>query len=139
MRCSRRVVRTVVDYQVARHWNRELSQPGHNLMLASSSGDDYKSATLHCTGTANPYDVEDGEADSDCGWLGPNIRPGRWYDKHVREAFDQHITDIATNGPIVHGGEGTGRCRCYFCLHGQTAEQMKAEHHREFGRPPAAS
>jgi hypothetical protein len=124
-------VRTVVDHQVTTFWDREISQSGHNLLLARSSGDDYKSATLHCTGSADPYDVEEGVADSDCGWSGPNIRPGRWHEKHIRDAFAQHVADVTANGPIVHGGAGPGRCQCFYCRHGLTADQMKAAHDRE--------
>lgn len=113
----------MVDHQVARHWDQELSQAGHNLMRASSSGDDYKAETLHCTGTANPYDVEESRADSTCGWLGPRIRPGRWHEKHIGEAFERHVADVAENGPIVHG-RGAGRCECYYCRRGQTPVEM---------------
>src|SRR5689334_13894457 len=109
----------MVNHRVTSVWDEALSRPGHNLLLARSSGDNYRSATLHCTGRAHPYDVEDGRADSDCGWIGPNIKPGRWHEKHIGDAFGQHVADVTENGPIVHGGKGTGRCRCYYCRMGK--------------------
>ncbi len=112
--------------EVKYYFEQALSRPGHNLMTAATSGDSYRSATLHCTGTAHPYDVEEGRADSTCRWLGPNIKPGRWHDKQLREAFEAHVADVEANGPIVHGAPGAGRCRCYECRHGQTYDEMKA-------------
>jgi len=107
----------MVDHQTTSFWEQELSRDGHNLLLVRSSGDDWKSVTLHCTGDADPYLVEEGEAEAGCGWLGPNIRPGRWQEKHIEDAWAGHLTRVAEHGPIEHGAQGNFPqvCRCYDC------------------------
>lgn len=108
----------MADHQINNFWDEELSRPGHNAILTRSSGDNYKSITVGCFGGAgHPYLVEEGEADDDCGWSGPHIRPGRWQEKHVREAFERHIAHMTTSGPIDHGAEDNypDVCQCSWC------------------------
>lgn len=95
-----------------------MSRPGHNALLVRSSGDNYRSITVACAGGAgHPYDIEEGLADNDCGWHGPNIRPARWQEKHVHEAFALHVAQVAEFGPIQHGDERNypDICRCSWC------------------------
>lgn len=110
----------MVNYQTTSFWEQNLSCEGHNLLLVKSSGDDYKSVTLHCTGGAHPYLVEEGEVDGECGWSGPNIRPGRWHEKHIEKAWAGHLGYVADHGRIEHGVKGNfpDVCRCYDCRNG---------------------
>lgn len=108
----------MADHQITNFWDQALSRPGHHAILTRSSRDNYKAITVGCFGGADhPYLVEHGEADNDCGWSGPTIRPGRWQDKHVREAFEQHLTHVTQHGRIDHGTEGNypDFCRCSWC------------------------
>lgn len=117
----------MVDHHVASHWDPERSKPDHNLMLASTSGDDYRTQTLHCCGVDNPYDVVAGRAHGTCGWVSPRIKPARWQEKHITDAFERHVADVEQNGQLVHGRAGEERCRCYYCRHGQTPEEMHGQ------------
>jgi hypothetical protein len=107
----------VVNVKVNAFWDRDISQPGHAAVLVRASGDNYKSVSVQCWGSAHPYAVENGDAEDDCGWTGATIRPGRWQEKHVSEAFERHVAYVVERGPIRHGAEGSypDVCRCSPC------------------------
>jgi hypothetical protein len=85
----------------------DMAIPGHmsGLVYVHQT----KMIGLHCGG-----EQEDG-----CGWFGGSFHPGRWREKHMREAWQRHV-DLMTAGGVIEHGRASNVdkkvCQCGRCM-----------------------
>lgn len=99
------------DHTAHDYHDPEMATPGHNSLIVYVH--QTRQTGLHC---------------DDCGWFaGSRVgRPGRWREKHMREAWDRHIAHAATGAVLVHGTAANVTekvCHCVTCMIAYRQEQ----------------
>lgn len=93
------------NHTVSYYHDPAMAIPGHNSHLVYVQ--ETRETGLHCGGEL-----------AGCGWFAGDVRRGRWFEKHLGEAWQRHVDFVQAGGVVRHGRPANvdeGICHCVSC------------------------